>query len=128
MNTTLPPAQSWTNRYGNLRTITRVSDGVYVLEGYSAFTRGSEDPPSGWKMFDMEGGPFITTGGSLAEQLHEARIAGTRLGEEIFGKVRDITPLTPDQAAKLLYPEGWIGKTVRRENGYCYIRIDTETL
>lgn len=79
-------------------------------------------------MFDMEGGPFITTGGSLAEQLQGARIAGTRLGEEIFGKVTDITLLTPDQASQLLFPEGWIAKTVRRENGYCYIRIDTEIL
>ena len=128
MNTTLPPAQSWTNRYGSLRTITRVREGLYVLEGYSAFTRGGEDPPSGWKMFDMEGGPFITTGGSLAEQLQGARIMRTQLGGEVFGKVTDITLLTPDQAAELLYPEGWIAKTVRRENGYCYIRIDTEIL
>jgi hypothetical protein len=128
MNTTLPQTQSWTNRYGNLRTITRVREGVYILEGYSAFTRGGEDPPSGWKMFDMEGGPCLTTGGSLADQLYGARIAGTRMGIEIFGKVKDITPLTPDQAAELLYPERWMFKSVRRQKDYYYVRINTEIL
>ena len=44
------------SRYGQKRTLTKVGEGSYILEGKTNFLRGAEG------MVDFEGGPFILKG------------------------------------------------------------------
>lgn len=44
------------SRYGQKRTLTKVGEGSYILEGKTNFMRFAED------MVDFEGGPFILKG------------------------------------------------------------------
>lgn len=128
MNTTapqMPPdrtrSTSWTSRYGSLRSLTYISEDangnrVYLLEGYTRFTRGGGDPTTNWKMVDFEGGPYLTTGA----------VAGTEIYvPEYFTPHTVITGLdfiTPDEAAHLF---GRDPVLVRKDDGYAYLKITT---
>jgi hypothetical protein len=65
MNTP-PPSYAFASRYGQYRSITRISSTQYLIEGDTLYMRGGEDPQSGSTMADFEGGPFLMTGVPLA--------------------------------------------------------------
>jgi hypothetical protein len=54
------------SRYGQIRTLWKVSDNVYHLKGESYYTRSSYGPDS--SMIDFEGGPCICSGQKLSPQ------------------------------------------------------------
>ena len=121
MNTTAPTpdrtrSTSWTNRYGSLRTLTHVADGVYLLEGYSRFVRGSADPHTDWRMVDFEGGPYLTTGAVAGSEIYVP---------EYFTPYTTIIGLdfiTRDAAAELF---GRDPVLLRDDENYKYLKITT---
>lgn len=123
MNTTPTPdrtySHSWQSRYGSLRTLTHVADGVYVLEGYTRFCRGGGDPNTEWKMVDFEGGPYMTTGSVVGSEL---RIS---CDSKVFTENTVITGLdfiTRDEAAELF---GRDPVLLRDDENYKYLKITT---
>lgn len=117
--TTLPRIHSWTSRYDSLRTLTRGENGVYLLEGYSRFTRGSDDPQTNWKMIDLEGGPYMTTGSVLGSELH---ISCDSLMFTPNTIITGLETVTPDQAAEIT---GRDPVFMRRDEAYVYVKITT---
>ena len=123
MNTTPTPdrtySHSWQSRYGSLRTLTHVADGVYILEGYTRFCRGGGDPNTEWKMVDFEGGPYMTTGSVVGSELHIS------CDSQMFTENTVITGLdfiTRDAAAELF---GRDPVLLRDDENYKYLKITT---
>lgn len=53
--------ETFKSRYGQMRTVHKIDEHTWILEGESLYVRGSDDG-RGWKMADFEGGPYIETG------------------------------------------------------------------
>ena len=53
--------ETFKSRYGQLRTVHKIDEHTWILEGESLYVRGS-DNGNGWKMADFEGGPYLETG------------------------------------------------------------------
>jgi hypothetical protein len=53
--------ETFKSRYGQLRTLHKIDEHTWILEGESLYVRGSDDG-RGWKMADFEGGPYLETG------------------------------------------------------------------
>lgn len=112
-------SHSWQSRYGSLRTLTHVADGVYILEGHTRFCRGGGDPNTEWKMVDFEGGPYMTTGSVVGSELHIS------CDSQMFTENTVITGLdfiTRDAAAELF---GRDPVLLRDDENYKYLKITT---
>ena len=56
------------SRYGNDRSIEKLGNNKIRVMGESKFTRASEDKEGNVTMFDFEGGPCLSVGGSITYQ------------------------------------------------------------
>jgi hypothetical protein len=54
-------SETFKSRYGVMRTVHKIDDRTWILEGESLYVRGSDDG-KGWQMADFEGGPYLETG------------------------------------------------------------------
>jgi len=53
------------NRYGHERVYEKINSNKIRITGESIVSRSSEDTDGNIKMFDFEGGPSVTVGGTL---------------------------------------------------------------
>lgn len=63
--TTKKTSSTFPARYGYTRTLTKISDNEYVLEGVSHYCRGGQTN-KGARFFDLDGGPMIAIGDKIS--------------------------------------------------------------
>ena len=103
-------------RYGLTRHLYHISEGSYILEGSSRYSRGAEG------MVDLEGGPYIEVG--MPMSLCCDVDADPECGIKIHNHetVQSVKFIRHAEACAL---KGMCQNTVEPE-GYCYIHILTK--
>jgi hypothetical protein len=78
------------NRYGVDRVIEKIDSTRIRIMGDSLYSRGSEDAEGNHTMFDFEGGPCLTVGGTISYAKIKWKIDSIKIentGRENFSSV-----------------------------------------
>lgn len=107
------------SRYGQHRTVCRVGENAFILEGPSRFTRGAADE-NGPTMADFEGGPCVFTGMSLQLAVGEAPCLPE--GKTVKS-ARFITPVEYAQHINM-NASHWVQAFTKPDYAYCLIETE----
>ena len=107
------------SRYGQHRTVCRVGENRFVLEGPSRWTRGAADE-NGPTMCDFQGGPCVFTGMGLRESVGDAPCIPDG---KVVKSVRFISPKEYAELVCLTDPH-WIRAFTKEEYAYCLIETE----
>ena len=105
------------SRYGQHRTVCRVDENRFIIEGPCRYTRGAVDDDGSPVMCDFEGGPFIYQGMGLELAMGEAPCIPE-------GKtVKSARWLSAEQYGELigLTDSHWIKAFTKPDYAYCLV-------
>ena len=107
------------SRYGQHRSVCRVAENRFIIEGPSRYVRGASDD-NGPTMADFEGGPCVFSGSDLRHALGDAPC----LPE---GKtIKSVRFLTPKEYAELvnLTDSYWVRAFDKPDYAYCLVETE----
>ena len=108
------------SRYGQHRTVCRVDENRFIVEGPTHFTRGACEADGTPTMCDFQGGPFICAGSDLRVSIGDAPC----LPE---GKtIKTVRWLSAEQYAEAIHLTDpyWVQTFNKPEYAYCLVETE----
>lgn len=112
------PSYTFTSRYGQTRSITRVDDHRFIVEGDTRYMRGGEAGDGG-TMVDFEGGPFLMSGESLQVCVGDFPCVPENA---VIKRVRCVTPYVA--ATEMGFTDSAMIKAFDKSD-YSYVLVET---